>query len=188
MQLFNKANLPSRDFSFWEWFSSLEKLVKTHFADMWSAGYIHGACNRIRVCTLALLPCVLSPRQSCVQHVLTFLSVSPLALMLRTHACAYALPFRMCSLPRLFLCMYARVCVCRAGFLDKQQVHTHLSTCQPGTFLLRFSESVKNGISVSWVGVDAAGNVVVNNLYVLACFLLCVCDVCVRGVLYSVLA
>ena len=45
------------------------------------------------------------------------------------------------------------LCVCRrvAGFLSKNTAHDMLSGCNPGTFLLRFSEGEVGGVSVAYV-------------------------------------
>ena len=48
-----------------------------------------------------------------------------------------------------------------AGFLGKRDAEAWLLACEPGTFLLRFSNTQIGGISVAWVtlqhdGTDAA--------------------------------
>ena len=50
------------------------------------------------------------------------------------------------------------------GFVGKVQVQQALVASEPGTFLLRFSDSAVGGITVSWVGKDAQGNTQVWNL------------------------
>lgn len=51
-----------------------------------------------------------------------------------------------------------------AGFVSKEQVQTVLSRCSPGTFLLRFSDSVIGGVTVSWVSHDGLGQPQVRHL------------------------
>ena len=47
------------------------------------------------------------------------------------------------------------------GFLDKREAHEMLLRCQPGTFIVRFTESEPGGVSIVWVKSK--------------CFLLAVC-------------
>ena len=37
------------------------------------------------------------------------------------------------------------------GFLDKREAHEMLLRCQPGTFIVRFTESEPGGVSIVWV-------------------------------------
>ena len=37
------------------------------------------------------------------------------------------------------------------GFLDKREAHKMLLRCQPGTFIVRFTESEPGGVSIVWV-------------------------------------
>lgn len=37
------------------------------------------------------------------------------------------------------------------GFIRKKQTEEMLSTCQNGTFLLRFSDSELGGVTIAWV-------------------------------------
>lgn len=36
------------------------------------------------------------------------------------------------------------------GFIKKRQAEELLSTCAPGTFILRFSDSELGGITIAW--------------------------------------
>ena len=38
-----------------------------------------------------------------------------------------------------------------AGFVSKQEAHNTLRGCNPGTFMLRFSDSELGGVSVAYV-------------------------------------
>lgn len=54
---------------------------------------------------------------------------------------------------------YTIRCVCRrvAGFVSKNTAHDLLKDCNPGTFLLRFSEGEVGGVSVAYVSFTDAG-------------------------------
>lgn len=44
-----------------------------------------------------------------------------------------------------------------AGFVSKNTAHDLLKDCNPGTFLLRFSEGEVGGVSVAYVSFTDAG-------------------------------
>lgn len=143
MHLFNKTQLPNRGFTFWEWYSSLKALSDKHFV-------------RIASPTLRPLPPRLSPCcpsrsfSACFKMATVPYSASTYPrVYMPVCPCASFLPPAAALQPNIWAAGLV------AGFLDKQQVQQSLIACQPGTFLLRFSESVKSGISVSWVGMDA---------------------------------
>lgn len=50
-------------------------------------------------------------------------------------------------------------CICRrvAGFVGKNVAHDMLRGCNPGTFLLRFSEGEVGGVSVAYVSFTDGG-------------------------------
>lgn len=43
------------------------------------------------------------------------------------------------------------------GFISKEEVQCLLSSCEPNTFILRFSDSMVGGISASWLHQEAPG-------------------------------
>ena len=49
--------------------------------------------------------------------------------------------------------------LCRhvAGFVSKQEAHARLRGCNPGTFILRFSDSELGGVSVAYVSMIETG-------------------------------
>ena len=55
--------------------------------------------------------------------------------------------------------MNAIHCICRhvAGFVGKNVAHDLLRGCNPGTFLLRFSEGEVGGVSVAYVSLTDGG-------------------------------
>ncbi|XP_053667852.1 signal transducer and transcription activator-like [Anopheles marshallii] len=75
---FCKQNLPSSNYTFWEWFYQVMKLIHEHLQEFWLNGRI-------------------------------------------------------------------------IGFIRREQAEQYLTKCQPGTFLLRFSETVVGGISIVFV-------------------------------------
>ncbi|XP_052888558.1 signal transducer and transcription activator-like [Anopheles moucheti] len=75
---FCKENLPGSDYTFWEWFYQVMKLIHEHLHEFW---------------------------------------------------------------------LNERI----IGFISRQQAEQYLSKCQPGTFLLRFSETVVGGITIAFV-------------------------------------
>ena len=57
------------------------------------------------------------------------------------------------NLNELLIWLFRRV----AGFVSKQEAHTRLRGCNPGTFILRFSDSELGGISVAYVSILETG-------------------------------
>lgn len=57
------------------------------------------------------------------------------------------------------LIIYATRCIFRhvAGFVSKNTAHDMLRGCNPGTFLLRFSEGEVGGVSVAYVSFTDGG-------------------------------
>ncbi|XP_060606463.1 signal transducer and activator of transcription 5B-like [Ruditapes philippinarum] len=90
---FYKENLPGRNFTFWQWFWSVGKLVKEHLKEPWTDGSI-------------------------------------------------------------------------IGFMDRTESRDHLLSRPNGTFLLRFSDGTKGGITIVWVAdqQDKPGERMVWNL------------------------
>lgn len=46
---FCKENLPDRSFTFWEWFHAATRVTRDYLRGPWSAGYINGFCNKLKV-------------------------------------------------------------------------------------------------------------------------------------------
>ena len=59
----------------------------------------------------------------------------------------------------VILINYTIRCICRrvAGFVSKNTAHDLLKDCNPGTFLLRFSEGEVGGVSVAYVSYTDGG-------------------------------
>lgn len=59
----------------------------------------------------------------------------------------------------MILINYTIRCICRrvAGFVSKNTAHDLLKDCNPGTFLLRFSEGEVGGVSVAYVSYTDGG-------------------------------